>query len=106
MLSCLHTLCNEYNKEAQDGACANRCTLYWCRALRLLDRLAALLAAAALGPLLEGRGFSSLQLSIWHGACDGSRMLLSVSEDYCSPAASHWNVQACDGDAAGLSIDS
>lgn len=38
------------------------------RALRLGERAAALLAAKACAPLLEGRGFSSLRLSLWHGA--------------------------------------
>ena len=38
------------------------------RALRLGERVAALLAAKACAPLLAGRGFTSLHLSLWHGA--------------------------------------
>ena len=32
------------------------------------ERVDALLAAKACAPLLAGRGFSSLRLSLWHGA--------------------------------------
>ena len=39
-----------------------------CRALRLHERVLALLAAAALGPLLERDGLGSVSLSVWHGA--------------------------------------
>ena len=39
-----------------------------CRALRLYERVLALLAAAALGPLLERDGLGSVSLSVWPGA--------------------------------------
>ena len=48
--------------------CSSPRHLAFPRALRLGERAAALLATKACAPLLVGRGFSSLRLSLWHGA--------------------------------------